>query len=324
MEIRFVLTACCNYNCYFCLNEYVGEKKPEWRLFYEDFIFIVKSLEELNIKEITLTGGEPLMRDDFYQIVAAIKKRENNVTVVTNGSLINQKISSFEYIDELHISIHSLAIEDYNRIIGLENFFLLKSVIDNIKIIRNKYPFLKIKINIVSEKGNNSPEMILQYIDFASQYNLEINVFKEGYTKIATLYGIKNNFPDPSPLWDLSQFNPVLIDHKPRKTIYEVNGVKVSLSYTSSDENSYDSLWISPTAIGFSDIFQRSPAINLLQIIKDRDEKNLLLALQSLIDEANIGKKLANKSAIYNDTNFCEINRLIDSRKENFETIFLL
>jgi len=84
----------CNLKCKHCYIERNPYKNEE------DFISLDKikqnliMAKNLNLKSIYLTGGEPLLHPDFNQILRLCLKI-SNVTVLTNGTMINDKKARF-------------------------------------------------------------------------------------------------------------------------------------------------------------------------------------------------------------------------------------
>mgnify|MGYP003571326605 CR=1 FL=1 len=82
------LTHKCNLKCPYC---YLGENKIEEELLLEEWIKVIEQIPFYAF--ITLVGGEPLLREDFCEILKyASKKTFNKVHLVTNGVLLNDKI----------------------------------------------------------------------------------------------------------------------------------------------------------------------------------------------------------------------------------------
>jgi hypothetical protein len=159
---------------------------------------------------------------------------------------------------------------------------------------RSHAPTLPIKINVVAEKANNSIESITQYLRFAKNNNLEISVFREGFFRVAAQLGIEIKIPpsESADWWDLTYFNSMLVEEKPRKKKYLVNSVYVSLSTTSTDEQSYDAIWVTPTGAAYCNMFHETPAVSLLEAIHERNRKVLESCIKSLLDEAEISRLL--------------------------------
>jgi MoaA/NifB/PqqE/SkfB family radical SAM enzyme len=103
------VTKRCNAKCAFCSY---WQEAPQLEL--EDYASIVRHFKPL---AITLSGGEPLMRSDFAEVIRKIRAADRAVyiTMVTNGWLLskekarvlreaglNQLSISLDYADERH------------------------------------------------------------------------------------------------------------------------------------------------------------------------------------------------------------------------------
>lgn len=93
------LTARCNNNCSHCYinlpaND-VAAKKQE--LDSHDISAIMDQAQSLGTLWVLLSGGEPLLRPDFYDIYQMLKKKGFFVSVFTNASLVTKgHIALFE------------------------------------------------------------------------------------------------------------------------------------------------------------------------------------------------------------------------------------
>ena len=79
----------CNYHCPFCLS---GEQSND-ELPLEKMKQIVDILVENNLVRIDFTGGEPLMRPDFLDILTYASDKGIETLVTSNGSIWNTKIA---------------------------------------------------------------------------------------------------------------------------------------------------------------------------------------------------------------------------------------
>ncbi len=85
------LTLKCNLRCKHCI---VSAGLPaENELSTGEWIGLI---EELGAVRYTLTGGEPLMREGFAEIVRAIKESGSYVKILTNGTLVGENLGAFE------------------------------------------------------------------------------------------------------------------------------------------------------------------------------------------------------------------------------------
>lgn len=81
------ITHKCNYKCEHCYSN-SGDSKEEF-LSLKEVKRIVDELALEKVPVILLSGGEPLMRKDIFTIIQYIKEKDINVSLSTNGSLID-------------------------------------------------------------------------------------------------------------------------------------------------------------------------------------------------------------------------------------------
>ena len=81
-EIRLSITSLCNMKCTYCHNE--GNCKMS--IMSKDNVeSIVAAFVDFGIKEVRLTGGDPLIHPQIYEIVDMIKNKYNlQVSINTN------------------------------------------------------------------------------------------------------------------------------------------------------------------------------------------------------------------------------------------------
>ena len=73
-ELRLIVSRRCNYDCYFCHGEGV-EKGTEEVFSSDDYKFLVDFCKrKYGWDTVTLTGGEPLIREDILDIVNNLKE----------------------------------------------------------------------------------------------------------------------------------------------------------------------------------------------------------------------------------------------------------
>lgn len=94
-SVQWSITGRCNFRCKHCFmsaphGEY-GE--PTW----DELMSMLNAFERCGIKVISLTGGEPLIRRDFWELVEEITARGMIVSIIyTNGMLVTE-----EFLDKL-------------------------------------------------------------------------------------------------------------------------------------------------------------------------------------------------------------------------------
>ena len=73
--IRLSITDICNFRCGYCLPNGYQIDKSDNRSFLKanEIGRLAKALSELGVSKIRLTGGEPTVRKDFFEILKIIK-----------------------------------------------------------------------------------------------------------------------------------------------------------------------------------------------------------------------------------------------------------
>ena len=82
----FVRMQGCNLNCTYCDTKWANEAdaKCHWTSTEE----ILELLRSMEIKNVTITGGEPLLQEEIGELLEAMAKEENlRVEIETNGSV---------------------------------------------------------------------------------------------------------------------------------------------------------------------------------------------------------------------------------------------
>jgi sulfatase maturation enzyme AslB (radical SAM superfamily) len=80
------LTYRCNESCIHCFNPR-STYDPSTDLSTEEILKTLAELEEMGTYNITLSGGEVSLRDDFFDIMCEARHRDFAVSVFTNGQV---------------------------------------------------------------------------------------------------------------------------------------------------------------------------------------------------------------------------------------------
>jgi cyclic pyranopterin phosphate synthase len=131
---------------------------PKKDLMTADEIYaIAKTFVNNGVDKIRLTGGEPLLRKDFPEIIEQLASLETEISITTNGILIDKHLAVLKQfnIRKINLSLDTLVASKFQTI-TLRNQF--EKVIDNLHLLLNND--FKIKINVVLIKGFNDNEII--------------------------------------------------------------------------------------------------------------------------------------------------------------------
>ena len=93
--IRMSITDVCNFKCGYCLpNGYQVDKSDNRKFLHLDEIKrLAKVFSKLGVSKIRLTGGEPTVRKDFFEIIKILKHEADikKVVITTNGYHLDEK-----------------------------------------------------------------------------------------------------------------------------------------------------------------------------------------------------------------------------------------
>lgn len=91
------VTRRCNLNCVYCFANatFAGSDKlnTTQELSTKKILELIEQIAELGIKSVTVTGGEPTLRDDLTEILDNLKRREIDVFLATNAVAVDDGIA---------------------------------------------------------------------------------------------------------------------------------------------------------------------------------------------------------------------------------------
>ncbi len=120
-RVSMELTERCNNNCVHCYinlpadDEDVNKKE----ITFEEIKGIADEVAKMGCLSWHLTGGEPLLREDFSDIYLYLKRKGMRVTLFTNATLINSEIASLfrKYPPQnLEVTIYGLSRKTYEAV----------------------------------------------------------------------------------------------------------------------------------------------------------------------------------------------------------------
>lgn len=89
--VHWSVTGRCNYRCKHCFMSAPDAKYGHPTK--EQCLNLISQMEECGIKNVSITGGEPLIRDDFMELVEAFTNHHIRIkSILTNGKLVNNEL----------------------------------------------------------------------------------------------------------------------------------------------------------------------------------------------------------------------------------------
>ncbi len=116
--VHWLITGLCNLKCRHCYMEAPAGTYGELPL--PDILRIIDRLAAANVHHVHLTGGEPFLRQDLADILAALAARQITVThISTNGALVTdealQNIKKLGFSPHFQISFDGYGAHDAMR-----------------------------------------------------------------------------------------------------------------------------------------------------------------------------------------------------------------
>jgi|GEM_PF-7084918 len=153
--IGWIITYKCNCRCSHCSNRYdrplTEGMKIDDELKTDDILRIAHEIGQTKVWGVSFTGGEPLVRDDIFEVVNVLKKYNKVVNLTTNGEFLNKYMDKIGLFDQVSVSIdsHRPEIHDYLR----DNPGLFEKALSGIENIRKKHK-TKIKVKCTISQKN--------------------------------------------------------------------------------------------------------------------------------------------------------------------------
>lgn len=127
-EVMIEVTPHCNFKCKFCFNRasfarqgHRGEEASTACIKK-----IIDSIKQAGVPTVRFTGGEPLLREDIFDLMRYAKSKGLSVRLNTNGSLIKNygmAKEMAEYLDYVLFSMHTYEPLKDEKITGFKGSF---------------------------------------------------------------------------------------------------------------------------------------------------------------------------------------------------------
>lgn len=143
----FVRMKGCNLSCNYCDTMWANEADCEFEEMTADRI--VERVKKSGIKNVTLTGGEPLLQKDVDKLLKLFSdEKDIRVEIETNGSV---NLSPFlKYENTSFTMDYKLPESDMEKYMDLENFKILRKK-DTLKFVASSVNDLKKAKDIIEK-----------------------------------------------------------------------------------------------------------------------------------------------------------------------------
>ena len=128
MYLRLSVTDQCDFRCWYCRpahQDTVAERAPH--LDARSLLALVSALHEVvGLHKIRFTGGEPLLRRDLADMVAALRSLlpDAELALTTNGLRLAERAASLRAagLDRINVSLDSTDPRRFRQITGVDGF----------------------------------------------------------------------------------------------------------------------------------------------------------------------------------------------------------
>lgn len=148
---NFELTARCNFNCPMCYVHQTPEQiaaSGRKELTAQQWLQLAKEARDQGMIFVLLTGGEPLVRKDFFEIYRGMKDMGLMISINSNGSMLEGAVFE-EFLKDppfrFNISLYGGSDETYRNMCGLPAYTRVK---ENIRSLRQAGVVVNLNLSI--------------------------------------------------------------------------------------------------------------------------------------------------------------------------------
>ncbi len=174
-DLRVSVTDRCNFRCQYCMP---AEGLP-WLeradvLSFEEIERVVRVMAAMGVSDLRLTGGEPLVRRSFPQLVAMLARVPGieDLALTTNGYLLERDADALVEagISRVNVSIDSLQKDRFFQLTRRDS---LPQVLRGLEAIARHERVWPIKVNAVALRGFTEEEAI-PFAEFARSTSFQV------------------------------------------------------------------------------------------------------------------------------------------------------
>jgi len=158
-RLTLMLTSLCNFKCIFCDVPERGYDKKE--LSKEEAIKIIDSAARLGIEQLDITGGEPLLHKDIFEIISYSISSGLKVTLSTNGALIRKHLVKIMASDIFCITVSVDGfIDTYNYLRNCSEIYY--EIIDSLEYLKKRNKRIAVSF-VVTNKNIHELEKLYNF-----------------------------------------------------------------------------------------------------------------------------------------------------------------
>ncbi len=178
--IRISVTDRCNLRCKYCMPECgVADLGHSNILTFDEITAVVEACSSLGIKNVKLTGGEPLVRRGITGLVKQLKavKGIETVTLTTNGIMLKDMLPELVAagIDSINISLDTLDRAKFEEITGYDKLSEVLETIEACKAYCGSQALPPASVQVISPASQQSSPQTSAQAPKSGGFSLKIN-----------------------------------------------------------------------------------------------------------------------------------------------------
>jgi len=174
-DLRLSVTDRCGFRCRYCMPaEGMRWLERADLLTFEEMERLVRVLVEMGVRDVRLTGGEPLVRRELPRLVAMLAAIPGlrELALTTNGYQLERDAEALvgAGINRFNVSVDSLQRERFSEMTRRD---ALEQVLRGLEVLAGFPQAHPIKVNAVAMRGFTEAEVI-PFARFARQHPYEV------------------------------------------------------------------------------------------------------------------------------------------------------
>ena len=158
-DLRISVTDRCNFRCSYCMPAEVFGERYQFLpraeiLSFEEVERVARAAVDLGVRKLRITGGEPLLRAELWELVAKLAAIEgvDDLALTTNAYLLPRQAQALRDagLDRLTISLDSLDPAVFRAMNGVG--LTIENVLQGVEVAE-KAGFAPLKFNCVVQRG---------------------------------------------------------------------------------------------------------------------------------------------------------------------------
>lgn len=157
------LTPFCNFSCVMCYVRLTPEqaKKQGELMNAEQILSVARQAKDMGTLYLTLTGGEPLTRPDFWKIYSELNKMGFLISILSNGSMIDEaamkKFEEFGMPYSVKLTLYGATNATYKKVCGNDCGFTKAEAA--VRLLKDAGVPLYLTATVVRENAEDLPLM---------------------------------------------------------------------------------------------------------------------------------------------------------------------